>query len=75
VALNVEIESRTAQTRLLDEVRRVIVSLSDLEREALECAYFEGLPHTEIVQKTGQPRGTLKTCIHHAREALKKVRS
>jgi RNA polymerase sigma-70 factor, ECF subfamily len=75
VALNVEIESRSAQNLLLEKVHRVIVSLSDLQRAAIECAYFEGLSHPEIAQKTGQPQGAVKTCLHSAMEALKKVLS
>jgi RNA polymerase sigma-70 factor, ECF subfamily len=75
VTLDVEIESRTAQNLLLDKVRRVTESLPDLQREALECAYFEGLSHTEIAQKTGQPLRMVKTRIRCAMEALKKVLS
>lgn len=75
VALDVEIESRSAQNLLLDKVHRVIVSLSDLQRESLECAYFEGLPHPEIARRTGQPQEAVKTSIRSAMEALKQVLS
>lgn len=73
VTLSVEIESRAAQNLLLDRVRGVMENLPEGQREALECAYFEGMSHTEIAQKTGQPLGTVKTRIRSALERLKKV--
>jgi len=53
----------------------VMKSLPENQRQALECAYFEGMSHTEIAEKTGQPLGTVKTRIRSAMEALKKVLS
>lgn len=73
VSLSVEIESRAAQNLLLDKIRSVMESLPEGQREALECAYFEGMSHAEIAQKTGQPLGTVKTRIRSAMERLKKV--
>jgi len=73
VSLTLEIEARAAQNVLLDKVRSVMQSLPDGQREALECAYFEGMSHTEIAEKTGQPLGTVKTRIRSAMETLKKV--
>ena len=43
------------------------------QRQALELAYFEGMSHTEIAEKTGQPLGTVKTRIRAAIETLKQV--
>lgn len=75
VTLSVDVESHAAQNLLLDKVRAVMGSLPDGQREAVECAYFEGMSHTEIAEKTGQPLGTIKTGIRSAMEALKKVLS
>jgi RNA polymerase sigma-70 factor, ECF subfamily len=75
VSLKIDVESRAAQNLLLDKVRTVMGNLPENQREALECAYFEGMSHTEIAQKTGQPLGTVKTRIRSAMEALKKVLS
>jgi RNA polymerase sigma-70 factor, ECF subfamily len=75
VSLKIDVESRAAQNLLLDKVRTVMGNLPENQREALECAYFEGMSHTEIAEKTGQPLGTVKTRIRSAMEALKKVLS
>jgi RNA polymerase sigma-70 factor, ECF subfamily len=75
VSLKIDVESRAAQSLLLDKVRTVMGNLPENQREALECAYFEGMSHTEIAEKTGQPLGTVKTRIRSAMEALKKVLS
>jgi len=73
VAFRVNLESYAAQNLLLHKVRGVMANLPENQREALECAYFEGMTHSEIAEKTGQPLGTVKTRIRSAMEALKKV--
>jgi len=73
VTLGFDVESHAAQNLLLDKVREMIRNLPEKQREALECAYFEGMSHTEIAEKTGQPLGTVKTRIRSAMESLKKV--
>lgn len=73
VHLAVPLESYAAQNLLLEKVRAVMASLPDGQREALEYAYFEGMSHSEIAEKTGQPLGTIKTRLRSAMEMLKKV--
>jgi len=70
-----DVESHATQRVLLDKVQALMASLPEGQRVALECAYFEGMSHTEIAEKTGQPLGTVKTRIRSAMEMLKRVLS
>jgi RNA polymerase sigma-70 factor (ECF subfamily) len=69
------LETSTTRNLLLDKVRTVLGGLPRGQREAMEFAYFEGMSHSEIAEKTGEPLGTIKTRIRSAMEALRKVMS
>jgi len=43
-----------------DSVLEAMRSISDVQREAIELAYFGGLTQTEIAERTGVPLGTVK---------------
>lgn len=66
------IETAAAQNQLLGRVKAVLVGLPDGQREAIEFAYFQGMSHSEIADRTGAPLGTVKTRIRTAMEILKR---
>lgn len=43
-----------------DTVLAALKSISDVQREAIELAYFGGLTQAEIAERTGVPLGTVK---------------
>ncbi len=44
-----------------DAVRGALAVLSDVQREAIELAYFGGMTQQEIATRTGTPLGTIKS--------------
>ena len=61
------------RSRVAEKVRGVLGTMSAPQRSALEMAYYEGLTHTEIAAKTGEPLGTIKTRIRAGLTALRKA--
>lgn len=60
-APQVDMVAATAQEAV--RVREALETLPDDQRDALTLAYFEGLSHSEISERTDTPLGTIKTRI------------
>lgn len=56
-----------------DAVRGALGVLSDVQREAIELAYFGGLTQTEIAARTGAPLGTVKSRMRLGLLAMRQV--
>jgi RNA polymerase sigma-70 factor (ECF subfamily) len=67
------------QARRAEKVRALMNSLPELQRRAIELAYFEGLSHSEIAASMGQALGTVKSWIRggllRLRESLEETSS
>jgi RNA polymerase sigma-70 factor (ECF subfamily) len=61
------------RARAAEKVRGVIGAMPPPQRSALEMAYFEGMSHSEIASKTGEPLGTIKTRIRAGLITLRKA--
>jgi RNA polymerase sigma-70 factor, ECF subfamily len=60
-------------SRVLEKIRNTLTGMPSPQRSALEMAFFEGLTHTEISAKTGEPLGTIKTRIRAGLLTLRKA--
>ena len=58
-----------------DDVRRAIATLSDVQREAIELAYFGGLTQQEVAERTDTPLGTVKSRMRLGLLAMRRVLS
>jgi RNA polymerase sigma-70 factor (ECF subfamily) len=65
--------SETEQGWLLEKVREVLDSLPPDQQASLDLAYFQGLSHTEIAERTGSPLGTVKTRIRAGLMSIRKA--
>ncbi len=68
-----DLAAEAERTRAAEKVRGVMGTMSAGQRGALEMAYWEGMTHTEIADKTGEPLGTVKTRIRAGLIALRKA--
>jgi len=63
ISTGVNLESEAAQRLAVDKIRGVLSRLPQEQRRALEMAFFEGMTHSEIAARSGEPLGTIKTRI------------
>ncbi len=67
------LETAIAQQQMMGKVKGALGALPVEQRQAVELAYFEGMTHSEIAKKTGDPLGTVKTRLRSAVEVLKRA--
>jgi RNA polymerase sigma-70 factor, ECF subfamily len=68
-----DLAAEAERSRAAEKVRGVMGTMSAGQRVALEMAYWEGMTHTEIADKTGEPLGTVKTRIRAGLIALRRA--
>ena len=64
--------SEVERNTMMAKVRDVLKNLPREQQKSLELAFFEGLTHSEIAARTGDPLGTVKTRIRSALASLRK---
>jgi RNA polymerase sigma-70 factor (ECF subfamily) len=73
VSVAPDLAAEADRSRAAAKVRDVMAAMAKPQRAALEMAYFEGMSHTEIASKTGEPLGTIKTRIRAGLITLRKA--
>ena len=73
VSVAPDLASDADRSRAAQKIRVMLGEMPTAQRSALELAYFEGMSHSEIATKTGEPLGTIKTRIRAGLTALRKA--
>jgi RNA polymerase sigma-70 factor, ECF subfamily len=66
-------DTAAAQSEIVEKVRNVLAQLPPEQCELFELAYFSGMTHSEIAERTGQPLGTVKTRLRTALTSLRRA--
>jgi RNA polymerase sigma-70 factor, ECF subfamily len=72
VASATKLENEAERSIIIERVQGILGELPEEQQRSLQMAFFEGLSHSEIAEKTGQPLGTVKTRIRSALTLLRK---
>ncbi len=67
-----DLRKTTEENLVVEKVRSAMAEMFPEQRRCMEMAFFEGLTHSEIAAKTGEPLGTVKTRIRSALLQLRK---
>ena len=73
LASRTDIASEVERESLIDKIRGAMRILPPEQKLSMELAYFEGLSHSEIAARTGDPLGTVKSRIRSALLSLRKA--
>ena len=66
-----DLRDETERTLVVEKVRGALAEMNPDQRTALEMAFFQGLTHSEIAEKTGESLGTIKTRIRSGLQQLR----
>lgn len=72
VASATNLQNEAERGILMQRVRGILGDLPQEQQQSLQMAFFDGLSHSEIAERTGQPLGTVKTRIRSALGSLRK---
>jgi RNA polymerase sigma-70 factor (ECF subfamily) len=73
LASSYDLAAEAERNGMMEKVRVILADLPEEQRKSLELAYFEGLSHSEIASRTGDPLGTVKTRIRLGLMSLRKA--
>lgn len=73
LASNCNLASEAEHNAMMEKVQKVMKDLPSEQQRSMELAFFEGLSHSEIAERTGDPLGTVKTRIRLALITLRKA--
>lgn len=66
-------DSVATQNELTDKIRSALDEMPPELSQLFELAYFEGMTHSEIAKRTGQPLGTVKTRLRSGLTNLRRA--
>jgi RNA polymerase sigma-70 factor, ECF subfamily len=69
---SMNLENEAERSIMMQRVKSILSDLPTDQVQSLQMAFFEGLSHSQIAEKTGQPLGTVKTRIRSALTSLRK---
>jgi len=73
LASSTNLASEVERNATIEKIRATLKGLPPEQQKSVELAFFEGLTHSEIAEKTGDPLGTVKTRIRLALISLRKA--
>ena len=73
LASSFDLAASSEKNMLLEKAQGWMQQLSTDQQQTLHMAFFDGLTHAEIAERTGNPLGTVKTRIRRALQTLRKA--